>query len=148
KNSRFSGRKILLLESTKDIPFVSSEKYSNRVVSLTPGTKKLLNDIGTWKHIEETRFATVKRLQVMDALSDASITFGEIKSSDDVSYIVENNLILHSAKKEIENTDVEILYESKVKNYQLPADVDDSQVNIFLENGNRYTCDLLVSTFF
>uniref|UniRef100_A0A6P7G0U5 Ubiquinone biosynthesis monooxygenase COQ6, mitochondrial n=2 Tax=Diabrotica virgifera virgifera TaxID=50390 RepID=A0A6P7G0U5_DIAVI len=143
KNSRFSGRKILLLESTKDIPFVSSEKYSNRVVSLTPGTKNLLNNIGTWKHIEEARFATVKRLQVMDALSDASITFGEIKSSDDVSYIVENNLILHSAKKEIKNTNVEILYESKVKNYELPG-VDDSQVNIFLENGNQYTCDLLI----
>lgn len=143
KNSRLSGKRILLLESSKDFPYVLSEKYSNRVVSLNQGTKKLLNKIDAWKHINEARFATVKRLQLMDALSDASITFGE-SSDEDISYIVENNLIIDAMKKEIKTTNnVETCYESKIKKYHIPG-IEDSHVNISLENGVEYTCDILI----
>lgn len=38
--------------------------YSNRVVSLNPGTKKFFESLGVWKHISDARFKTVKRLQV------------------------------------------------------------------------------------
>ncbi|XP_056635329.1 ubiquinone biosynthesis monooxygenase COQ6, mitochondrial isoform X2 [Diorhabda sublineata] len=64
KNTRLSGKRILLLESSKDSLYVLPEKYSNRVVSLNPGTKKSLTKIDAWKHINEARFATVKRLQI------------------------------------------------------------------------------------
>ncbi|XP_056635326.1 ubiquinone biosynthesis monooxygenase COQ6, mitochondrial isoform X1 [Diorhabda sublineata] len=144
KNTRLSGKRILLLESSKDSLYVLPEKYSNRVVSLNPGTKKSLTKIDAWKHINEARFATVKRLQLMDALSDASITFGEESSDKDISYIVENNLIIDAVKKEIKTTNnVEICYERKIKKYLIPG-IEDNHVHIILENGDEYSCDILI----
>lgn len=64
KNTVLSNKRILLLESSKEKQWKLPDKYSNRVVSLNPGTFKLLNDIDVWKHIKNARFSTVKRLQV------------------------------------------------------------------------------------
>lgn len=64
KNSKLSNKKILLLEASKQKKWEHGEKYGNRVVSLNPGTQKLLYEIDVWKHIKSARFATVKRLQV------------------------------------------------------------------------------------
>lgn len=144
KNNKLSNKRILLIESSKNTPFTLPEKYSNRVVSLNPGTKKLLTDIDAWRHIESARFGIVKRLQVTDALSDASICFGEETSSENVSYIIENNLLIYAVKKELERLkNVEVLYEEKIKEYHLP-DAAESHVNLHLENGGQYSCDLLI----
>lgn len=84
-------------------------------------------------------------LQVWDAISDASITFGEETSTDDVSYIVENGLIIDSVSKELKTIqNVDVLYETKVKSYDLP-DHKEENVNICLEDGSNYKCELLVS---
>lgn len=40
--------------------------YSNRVVSLNPGTRKFFEKIGVWKHIEAGRYNSVKKLQVIE----------------------------------------------------------------------------------
>lgn len=65
KNPRLSQKRILVLEASKEKKWSYSEKYSNRVVSLSPGTYKLLNDLGAWDFIAKNRFATIKRLQVI-----------------------------------------------------------------------------------
>lgn len=57
-------KKILLLESSKEFKWESTEKYSNRVVALTPATQKLLESIGAWDIIERTRYGSVKKMQV------------------------------------------------------------------------------------
>lgn len=80
-----------------------------------------------------------------DAISEASITFGEEMSSDDVSYIVENDLIIDSVNKELKSLKaVDVIYEATVKSYHLPDHVE-RNVDVCLENGSHYTCNLLVS---
>lgn len=64
----------------------------------------------------------------------------------DVSYIVENDLIISAVSKELKNVDnVKTLYETKVKKYKLPEHNEDT-VEICLENGTKYSCEILVST--
>ncbi|XP_074036894.1 ubiquinone biosynthesis monooxygenase COQ6, mitochondrial [Leptinotarsa decemlineata] len=144
KNSKLSSKRILLLEASKGKDWSLPEKYSNRVISINPGTYKLLNDSDIWKHIKNGRYTTVKRLQVWDAVSDTSITFGEQTSADDVSYIVENDLLLGAASEEVKNiNNVEVLYNAKVKCYHLP-DFHENSVEIILEDGTRYSSELLL----
>lgn len=82
--------------------------------------------------------------KVADAISDASITFGDETSIDDISYIVENDLILDSVSKEIGDIpNVEVLYGEKAKLYGLPG--QEKNVNICMENGDLYICEVLVS---
>lgn len=85
------------------------------------------------------------QMQVWDAISDASITFGDETSQDDISYVVENGLVIDSVNKELNNIEnVEVLYETKVKSYHLPEN-EEGKVNLCLENGLNYKCELLVS---
>lgn len=64
KNPNLSNKKILLLEGTHQKIWELPQKYSNRVMSISPGTQKLFDLIDVWKHIINARLATVKRLQV------------------------------------------------------------------------------------
>nr|AEE62523.1 unknown [Dendroctonus ponderosae] len=144
KNQILSSKKLLLLEGSKIKQQSISDKYSNRVVSINLGTHKLLNDIGAWSFIAKNRFATVRRMQVWDALSDSSITFGSSEHTDTVSYIVENDLLLAAVSEEAKKcNNLSIMDGAKVKNYQLPIAQDDV-VGITLENGECFTCDLLL----
>nr|CAH7763763.1 unnamed protein product [Callosobruchus chinensis] len=144
KNTKLSNKKILLLEAGKEKQYNFSDKYSNRVVSLNPATYKLLNDINAWQHIKNTRYATVKRLQVWDAVSDACITFGDDNAVEDISYIVENDLLLDAVSKELKPiSNLEVFYNTKAKNYSLP-EYNDDIVKITLEDGSTYTCNLLL----
>ena len=82
-----------------------------------------------------------------DALSDASITFGDSEHSEHVSYIVENDLLLAAVTEEAKNiNNLDVLYDAKIKCYGLP-EYHENLVKIHLENGTAYTCDLLVSFF-
>lgn len=60
-------------------------------------------------------------LQVWDSNSDAVITFNHENYSD-VSYIVENDLILAALQKELTNCETEIVYSTKIENVQLPKE--------------------------
>lgn len=64
KNTKLSNKRMLLLEASKEKKWKLPVNYSNRVVSLNPGSQTLFSKIDVWKHIENARFATVKRLQV------------------------------------------------------------------------------------
>lgn len=144
KNTKLREKRVLLLEACPNKAWGNPEKYSNRVVSINPSSQKLFSDLGAWKFIEKHRFAPVKQLQVWDALSDASVTFGNAESQEIVSYIVENDLLLAALTEEVKNCDnVNVLYNAKVTKYGLP-DYEGNIVNITLDNGDEYTCDLLL----
>lgn len=68
KNSILQDKKVILFEAAPHKPTKkksAGDEYSNRVVSLNPGTRKFLESIGAWTFINVARFKTVKRLQVI-----------------------------------------------------------------------------------
>ncbi|PSN45979.1 Ubiquinone biosynthesis monooxygenase COQ6, partial [Blattella germanica] len=130
---KLSGKKILLLEGSPKQIGELKPNYSNRVSSLNPGTKTLLQSIGAWKHIVGARCKAVKKMQYCK----------------DVAYIVENDVLLSAVNKQIEllAENVTVLYQAKIKDYELPQnDRSLNNVNIKMEDGSTYTCNLLVST--
>ncbi|KAF2897094.1 hypothetical protein ILUMI_09075 [Ignelater luminosus] len=144
KNTKFSDRRILLLESGKKFKWQLKEQYSNRVSALNPSTYNLLDRVGAWKHITDVRYGSVKRMQVWDALSDAMITFNHDELSEMVAYIVENDVLLAAVGKELEQLqNVTTINEAKIKEYQLPKKHEDTST-INMEDGTTYTCNVLL----
>lgn len=144
KNTKLSNKRILLLESGKPIKWTTKEKYSNRVSALNQNTYNLLNQIGAWKHISAVRSAPVQDMQVWDAISDAVITFNRDTSSKVVAHIVENGLLMDAVAKELSQlTNVHIRNEVKINKYSFPQ-TSAQQVTIELENGEVFTCNLLL----
>lgn len=74
-------------------------------------------------------------IKVWDSNSDAVITFNNENYSD-VSYIVENDLILAALQKEV---DCEVVYNTKIDNIMLPKSGETTGTL------NSYSFDLLVS---
>ncbi|XP_017876417.1 ubiquinone biosynthesis monooxygenase COQ6, mitochondrial-like [Ceratina calcarata] len=143
-NRRLESKKVLLLEGGKQFDYVPQEKYSNRVVALNYQTRTLLSSIGAWQHIEGTRVCAVRKMQVWDACSDAMIVFNEDYVTDEVAYIVENDLLLHAVNKQLsEKENVNVIYNSKVENINLPKTPEEN-AEIQLQNGKRFKAKLLV----
>lgn len=84
-------------------------------------------------------------MQVWDACSDAAITFGKADLSEDIAWIVENDLVLDAVMQEVNHqTQVEVQYKTKAIGYELPENSEDP-VRVTLEDGTCLTTDLIVS---
>lgn len=81
-----------------------------------------------------------------DACSDAAITFGKADLSDEIAWIVENDLVQSSLIKEVmQHSNIDVQYNRKVSNYKIPAS-EDQPVQVTLEDGSLLTTDLIVSS--
>jgi len=146
KHEYLADKKILLVESSPPAVF-NKDSYNLRVCALNPGTKGLLESLEAWQHIEELRFGSIKKMQVWDACSDAALTFGKPDLSEDIAYIVENDLVVDSLTREVKKLTgrVDIVYQTKVSQYNLPSS-ESSQAIVVLDNGSEISTELMVST--
>ncbi|KAI9560575.1 hypothetical protein GHT06_011523 [Daphnia sinensis] len=143
RNDRLKNKRILLLESS-NYKELNLTAYNLRVCALNLNSKLLLESLGAWQHIVNARCSPVKKMQVWDACSDALITFGRADLSEEIAWIVENNVIQDSLMKELQHKNqVDVQYQSKVIHYRLPNHADDA-VQVTLENGSHFTTDLII----
>lgn len=79
--------------------------------------------------------------KIWDACSDAMITFNEDQLSDELAYIVENDLVLHAVNTELSKKEsVTVINDAKVDKIILP------ESRVLLEGGKSITSKLLVRT--
>jgi ubiquinone biosynthesis monooxygenase Coq6 len=106
-------RKIAVLETQKLHQPVQTtpDRYSNRVSAITPGSAALLDEIGVWQDIQQTRLQPFTRMQVWDACSEARISFNcQDIGAIDMGYIVENDVIVAALHRQMKTlTNVEVL---------------------------------------
>lgn len=76
------------------------------------------------------------------------ITFNEDHLSEDIAYIVENDLLLHAVNKQVEEKpSVKVIYNAKVEDIVLPK-TDNGDAKIKLQSGEEFTSKLLVNNLF
>uniref|UniRef100_A0A182IW11 Ubiquinone biosynthesis monooxygenase COQ6, mitochondrial n=1 Tax=Anopheles atroparvus TaxID=41427 RepID=A0A182IW11_ANOAO len=122
----------------------SGEQYSNRVSAISKGTYRLMQSIGAWEEIERTRVKPVLKMQVWDACSDALITFNYDDLSENISWIVENDVLLASIYRQLATVpSVDIRYSAKLAACELIRD-GAAKSTVQLASGERLCCDLLV----
>ncbi|ETN66912.1 hypothetical protein AND_001293 [Anopheles darlingi] len=144
KTSRLQDKRVLLLEAAGGFKQPSTEQYSNRVSAINKNAHRLMKRIGAWEEIERTRIKPVLKMQVWDACSDALITFNYDDFSDNISWIVENDVLLASVYRQLETVpNVEIRYSAKLADCKLVRDGAERST-VQLTNGEVLTCELLV----
>ncbi|XP_031550117.1 ubiquinone biosynthesis monooxygenase COQ6, mitochondrial-like [Actinia tenebrosa] len=124
--SSLSELKVLVLEAGPDKHYVLPAKYENRVSSITPGSKSLLESLGAWDHICNMRMKPYKRMHVWDACGDGHIAFDtsqDVSSKTEMAYIIENSVITAALDKQLKQLDqnVEVKYNARIKNV-IPPD--------------------------
>lgn len=147
KTNVLKEKRILLLEGAPAFKGFTAGEYGNRVSAINKNSVKLFEQIGAWKRIQEVRVKAVKQMQVTDASSDAQIQFQHDHFAADVAYIIENDLMLDSFYKELENVKtavIEVRNQARIKAVQLPRDTGADHSEVCLENGDLLTCDLLI----
>ncbi|KAL5283480.1 COQ6 family protein [Megaselia abdita] len=142
KNKILSERNVLLLEGAPPFKGFECGEYGNRVSALNNNTVDFFKNIGVWEKISAARFKPVKQMQVWDASSNASITFNHDNFSENVAYIIENDLVLDSVYKELESAkNVQIKNLAKIEDVDLEGLATKS---VKLKGGEEFTCDLLI----
>eukprot|EP00794_Sanderia_malayensis_P020125 gene20125-22097_t len=159
KEPMLQDQKVLLLEGApKQVSLGQTLKeYSNRVSSVTPGTRKLLEECGAWKHIENMRYKPYTKMHVWDACGAGFITFNaneiERAHSEDgdnrMAYIIENSVIQSSLAKEFADiqSNVHIEYGCRIRDVIFPpkdGSSFDDLVSVCMEDGTTYNAKLLV----
>ena len=153
-NPLFDEKRILLLEGAPKKQLVDlPQHFSNRTCALSPATIKFLSGFGAWDTITSMRCQEVKSMQVWDSAADSLITFNQPDLTDNLAFIVENDVILESIMRQLERIkdNVEVCYSSKVTNYQLPhpggfESLEDAKpfAGIELEGGEKIWTKLLI----
>ena len=74
------------------------------------------------------------------------ITFNEDQLSEELAYIVENDLLIHAVSTQLaQKESVKIINEVKVENISLASSTVNSESIIQIEGGNTIKTNLLVS---
>ena len=146
--------KVLVLEAGAQVKLDKlPELYSNRVSTVSSGSKKLLESVGAWKYIENMRAKPFRRMQVWDACGDGYLTFEastDLQNAVNMGYIVENNVLITALEMELEKlkSSVDVLYKKKLKKCRIPppetSDVDSPWAEIVLDDGQEFSTRLLV----
>ncbi|KAG0174092.1 putative ubiquinone biosynthesis monooxygenase [Apophysomyces sp. BC1034] len=162
-NPALREQRVALVEAmdlTSTVQWAPQEnKYSNRVVSLTPGSMNFLEKIGATNYMHADRTNAYSKMQVWDGVSDAKIHFDTdllgktARDSNAIAYMVENVHLQNALLKQIDayradGAKVDILQKARVASIQLDKQQGEFDLSewptVQLENGTVLKARLLV----
>ncbi len=89
-----AGFATALVEARAPAPWLPADEVDLRVVGLAPSSVGLLDELGVWTSIRESRAGPYAHMHVWDAATGAAIHFDAATEGRDLlGYIVENNLV-------------------------------------------------------
>ncbi|KAH9280093.1 Ubiquinone biosynthesis monooxygenase COQ6, mitochondrial [Echinococcus granulosus] len=130
------NKRILLIEGGPKKEYVKRPNHCVRVVAITPTSRSLLEGVGAWSEIENTRYRAIQKMKVIENGTSASLLLERSNPNDVMGYIVENDLIVSSLIKPVEKfaaesgTDarpgsIEVLYDTVAENLRMPKAFSD-----------------------
>ncbi|VDD81985.1 unnamed protein product [Mesocestoides corti] len=95
------NRRILLIEENSRKEYVKGPEHNVRVVALTPMSRSLIEGVGAWDVIMNTRCRAISKMKVLENGTSASLLLKRSNPNDVLGYIVENDLILSSLAESV-----------------------------------------------
>ena len=118
-----AGFATALLEAREPATWSAQDEVDLRVVGLAPSSIALLNDLGVWTSIRDSRASPYARMHVWDAATGAAIDFDAANEGRDLlGYIVENNLVQWRLWQALDAAGVRRLCPAQVSGYQVLDD--------------------------
>jgi len=127
-----AGFSTALLEARAPTAWNAGDEVDLRVVGLAPSSLALLDDMGVWTSIRDTRAGPYARMHVWDAASDGHDLLG---------YIVENNLVQWTLWQALDAAGVSRLCPAEVKGFEARED----RIQLELADGETLTAGVLVA---
>ncbi len=142
RSLRDSDLKVLIVEKQAQAQ-IEKPEYDGRDLALTHLSRKTMLELGVWQLIPEQSISFVREAKVLDGESLLSLDFDPPQGEDlPLGYMISNHHIrqaCYNAVKDLEN--VTILYGQSVSD----VSATDSRASVILEEGERYTANLVVA---
>lgn len=118
-----AGFATALIEAREPAAWSAQDEVDLRVVGLAPSSIALLDELGVWPSIRDSRAGPYAHMHVWDAASGAAIHFDAATEGRDLlGYIVENNLVQWRLWQALEGAGVRRICPAKVSGYQVLED--------------------------
>ena len=134
--------KVLLVERS-NLSSISSPKPDGRETALTHNSLKILQKLGVWDLLDQSKVSPLKEAKVFDGDSDSLLNFAANKSSiDALGYLVPNHLIrLALFQKASQSDNLSIINELSVDSVQTTL----SGGTVTLSDGQIFDSKLIVA---
>lgn len=124
----------------------SDDDVGLRVAAIAGGSVALLERIGAWDQIAQTRACPYEQMRVWDESSPiespATLRFDAAEFGvARLGFIVENVLLQHAILEVLNKTDIELIFSTAIRSLQA---LDASQT-ILLDDGRELTADLVIA---
>ena len=134
--------KVLLVERS-NLSSISNPKPDGRETALTHNSLKILQKLGVWDLLDQSKVSPLKEAKVFDGDSDSLLNFAANKSSiDALGYLVPNHLIrLALFQKASQSDNLSIINELSVDSVQTTL----SGGTVTLSDGQIFDSKLIVA---
>ncbi|MBD8899453.1 UbiH/UbiF/VisC/COQ6 family ubiquinone biosynthesis hydroxylase [Rhodanobacter sp. DHG33] len=137
-----AGFATALLEARAPQPWNATDEVDLRVVGLAPSSIALLDGLGVWTSIRESRSGPYSHMHVWDGESGAAIDFDAADEGRDLlGHIVENSLVQWELWQALQSAGVRRLCPAEVRGFEARED----RVTLELAGGESLSARLLVA---
>ena len=136
------SKRIALIEAGGNAQNFKDEHFDPRVVALTQASQTLLNNIGVWNNIINTRACAYTDMHVWDGEGTAEIHFNcaEVRTHY-LGHIVENSVIVAALREQLaQHANITLIQPAKIT--QLNRN---NKTHLLLDNGETLFTDLLIA---
>lgn len=136
---------ITLLDAAVRPRFSADDDVALRVSAIASGSAQLLQSVGAWQHVSESRSSPYERMQVWDENDApdgaATLRFEAAEFAlPQLGFIVENVLLQDALLRELDGTNVELRFASPIRSLTQSG----RQYRIEFESGDSRVADLVV----
>ena len=134
--------KVMIIERST-LSSLSNPKPDGRETALTHNSLKILQKLGIWSLIDQTKISPIREAKVFDGDSDSLLNFAANKSSiDALGYLVPNNLIRHALyQKASSSSNISIINDLSVES----VETNHSRGKVTLSDGQSFNSKLIVA---
>jgi 2-octaprenylphenol hydroxylase len=145
KGPSHDALRITVLDSAARPLFSADDDVGLRVSAIANGSADLLDSVGAWKHVTESRLSPYERMRVWDQTdtpdSASTLRFDAAEFAvPQLGFIVENVLLQYALLRQLDAMNVELRFASPIRSLRRAG----QEYTVELEDGVRRVADLVV----
>jgi len=145
QNSHSHRLRVTLVDAAPRPIHKVDDDVALRVSAIATGSAQLLDSVGAWSYVRSTRVSAYECMRVWDesgiAEGSATLRFDAADFAvSQLGFIVENALVQHAILDVLDDTNVELVFESPIKAMQQKG----HRYRVQLESGRIVDADLVI----
>jgi 2-octaprenylphenol hydroxylase len=137
--------RLTLVDAAPRPKYKIDDDVALRVSAIATGTAELLNSIGAWTEVRDTRVCAYESMRVWDesdtAESSAALRFDAAEFAvPQLGFIVENVLLQHAILEILDNVEVGLLFNVQIRSIEKSGD----RRHLRLDAGQMLDADLII----